>query len=130
MKALLFPFHLDLNGHIATTTAYPEVIRGQLIDVLMTNHGERVMRPGYGANMRAALFDPAEELVRADAAQQTMDAIQTWAPRVTMQSVGFSIDRMKPGDLYVDVLYRAGQFDEVRSLKMPTLAFIDQESDL
>jgi len=130
MKALLFPFQLDLNGRVATTDSYPEVVRGQLIDVTMTNNAERIMRPSYGANMRSALFDPAEELVRADAARQVMERIQQWAPRVTMQSVTFTTDKLYPGQLVVDVLYRAGPSDEVRSLKLPTLAFIDQESQL
>jgi phage baseplate assembly protein W len=59
-----------------------------------------------------------------------MEKIQQWAPRVTMQTVGFSIDRNASGQLTVDVSYRAGPQDEVRVLRMPTLAFISQESTL
>lgn len=130
MIALKFPFQLDLQGHIATVDTYPEVVRGQLIDVVMTNWNERVMRPQYGANMEGALFDPTEELVRADAASQVMDRIREYAPRVTMRSVEFTSDNARSGQIVVDVLYSAGAFDEARSLRLPVSWFMSQETPI
>jgi uncharacterized protein len=130
VKALLYPFQIDINGNVATTSDYEQICRGQLIDVLMTNRNERIMRPLYGSNMQGALFDPADELVRSDAANQVMQGIQQWAPRVTMQTVVFTSDHNQPGAVFVDVRYKAGPFAEVSQLKMPTLSFIDQESPL
>jgi phage baseplate assembly protein W len=130
MQALRFPFQIDVYGHVAVVTTYPEVIRGQLIDVLMTNENERVMHPTYGANMEAALFDPTDELVRADAAQQVTERIGTFAPRVNLRGVQFSSDRLQPGRLFVDVSYSAGAFDEARSLRIPVANFLSEESSV
>jgi phage baseplate assembly protein W len=128
MQALTFPFQIDVYGHVAVATTYPEVVRGQLIDVLMTNQNERVMRPRYGANMEAALFDPTDELVRADAAQQVSERVTSFAPRVNLRGVQFSADPLQPGKLFVNVVYSAGAFDEARSLRVPVANFLSEES--
>ena len=128
MIALKFPFQLDIHGHIATVDAYSEVVRGQLIDAVMTNWNERVMRPQYGCNMEGALFDPTEELVRADAAKQVLDRIGSYAPRVTMRSVQFTSDNAQPGQILVEILYSAGAFDEARALRLPVSWFMSQET--
>jgi phage baseplate assembly protein W len=130
MQALRYPFQIDINGHVAVATTYPEVIRGQLIDVLMTNNNERVMHPNYGANMEAALFDPTDELVRADAAQQVSERIGTYSPRVNLRGVRFSDDNLQPGKLFVDVVYSAGAFDEARALRVPVANFLSEETQV
>lgn len=130
MRSLSMPFHIDVNGHVATTSTYADVVQGQLVDVLMTNQLERIMRPEYGCDLQRSLFDPADELVRSDAARQVMQRIQQFAPRVTMRTVRFTTDTLKPGTVFVDVTYQAGAFDEVRALRMPLSAFLDQETPL
>jgi hypothetical protein len=130
MNVLSTPFRIDIDGHVATTGTYAKVVRDQLVNVLMTNRLERIMRPQYGSDLSRALFDPTDELVRSDAARQVMQRIQQWAPRVTMYSVKFSVDDMRTGQVFVDVVYKAGAFAEVQTIKLPVSSFIDQESPL
>lgn len=130
MEALSLPFHIDVDGRVATTKTYANVVEAQLVDVLMTNHVERIMRPDYGADLQRALFDPSDVLVRSDAARQVMARIQQWAPRVTMHTVRFSNDINKPGELYVDASFKASAFDEVRSIRLPVSAFLTEETPL
>ena len=82
MKAISFPFRF-VSGNIAATTTYDEIVRGQIIDALMTNQGERVFRPRYGCDIQAALFDPRDELVRRDAAGIDQDAAGDVRPPVS-----------------------------------------------
>ena len=128
MKALKFPFQIDINGRVATVDTYEQVVRGQLIDVLMTNFSERVMRPVYGSNLEAALFDPTDELVQTDSAQQVIQRVNMWAPRVVLRKVGFSSEALQPGKLFVTVIYSAGTFDQARSLRLPVSEFLSEET--
>jgi phage baseplate assembly protein W len=128
MIALRFPFNIDVNGHVATVNTYEQVVRGQLIDVLMTNFDERVMRPAYGSNLGAALFDPTEELVQADAAQQVIQRVNQWAPRVVLRKVAFSSESLQPGKLFVTVDYSAGAFDQSRQLRLPVSEYLSEET--
>lgn len=130
MKALSMPFHIDIHGSVATSVNYADIMQGQLVDVLMTNQLERVMRPEYGADLQRSLFDPSDELVRSDAARQVMQRCQQYAPRVTMESVRFSLDSMRPGQVYVDVSFRASAFDEVQAVRLPVTPFLNEETPL
>jgi phage baseplate assembly protein W len=128
MKTFRHPFSIDVQGHVATTDNYAEIVRGQLVDVLMTNHNERAMRARYGSNLQAALFDPSDDLVRSDAARMVMESIQQFAPRVIIVSIQFSLDPSKPGIVWADVVFRSSAFDEARALRIPVLNFLSEET--
>lgn len=130
LRALSLPFRIDIDGRVATTTQYSTVVRDQLVDVLMTNRLERIMRPQYGCDLARSMFDPSDELVKGDVARQVMQRIQQWTPRPTMQTVRFSTDPMQPGTLFVNVGYKAGAFDEARTIKLPVTNFVDQETPI
>lgn len=130
MKSLSLPFRIDVDGHVATTGQYAKVVEGQLLDVLATNHTERIMRPDYGADLQRALFDPVDDLVRSDAGRQVMARIQQWAPRVTMDTVRFNSDALKPGQVFVDVTFKAGALSEVLTIRVPVSAFLNEETPL
>jgi len=130
MQALSLPFRIGIDGRVATSTTYPDIVTGQLVDNLMTNFNERVMRTYYGSDLQRALFDPSDELVRSDAAQQVAERIGDWTPRVVLNGVGFTLDDLRPGMVFVDVSYRVGPFDEARQLRMPVSAFLSTESEV
>lgn len=92
MIALQYPFQVDLSGKLSTTTNYDQIVRGQMIDALMTNQGERVMRPRYGCDIQAALFDPQDELQRKDAASIIKNRITQLVVRAMVRSVSLSIE--------------------------------------
>lgn len=128
MKALSYPFHIDNNGRVATTDSYAEIVKAHLVDAIMTNFHERVMRPDYGCNVQAALFDPSNELVRSDASQTVMQRVQQWAPRVVMRDIQFETDPTRGGAVFMRVSYQAGTFDEARTLHLPTSTFMSEET--
>ena len=96
MKALNYPFILAPGGQFQLTSTYEQLVRAQVIDALMTNQGERVMRPNYGCDIQAALFDPSDELVRRDAAAVIRDRLQRFVPRCVVRSATIVIDPLRP----------------------------------
>ena len=73
MKSISIPFSFASDtGAIATTTSLDSVIRQNIIDILTTSPGERVMDSKYGANIRNLLFEEPDPLVFAE---YRMDAI-------------------------------------------------------
>lgn len=130
MKALLFPFQFDLNGHIATVTQYPDVVRGQIIDVLMTNFNERVMRPAYGANVQALMFDATDELIRSDTQSEINKALATWCPRAVIRGLQLVEDVVQAGKLWIEVEYAAGPYVESSTLRLPTSIVMSEETDI
>lgn len=123
MRALAFPFHLGLDTRLSVTENYALIVRGQIIDALMTNFGERVFRPRYGCDIQAALFDPADELVRADAAGQIKTRLETLVPRAFIRGVrvrtGSTDEGIGYNTVIIDVVYRATLYSTDTTVAVP-----------
>ena len=117
MKAIDFPFRLDPNGQIALTPTYDHVVRAQVIDAIMTNLGERVMRPRYGCDFQAALFDPSDELVRKDSASMIRTRLSQLVSRAIIRNV--SIELGDPGSIIITIVYRSALYATDTVLAVP-----------
>lgn len=76
-----------LGGRVPVTQDYGQIVRQQIVDALVTNSKERVMRPDYGADIQSLLFDGADSLVRADVAATVKERLNVLVPRATIKSV-------------------------------------------
>lgn len=79
-------FHLR-GGRIPTTTNIHEIVRQQVVDCVITNSRERVMRPDYGSDIRSLLFDLTDDLVRSDVAATVKTRLELQVPRARFNRV-------------------------------------------
>ena len=56
-RHLAFPFHVGADGRSATPESLDAHIRGEIIQLLMTNSGERPFMPTFGGNVRRLVFE-------------------------------------------------------------------------
>lgn len=83
MTTIKIPFEIVPNdpskglygsGAVVKTSDPMRMAEQQILDVLTTSHGERVMLPGYGANLRELMFEPVDDLLyheyEVDASQE------------------------------------------------------------
>lgn len=127
MKAIRFPFLVSSNS-LQATTNYDEIVRGQVIDALMTNRGDRVFRADYGCDIQAALFDPSDLLVRADAANYIKERLQRLVPRCVVTSVLVESPDEEPGVIYISVVYRTSVYQNDQTLRVPVSSEFIQRS--
>jgi phage baseplate assembly protein W len=74
MKSISIPFRFTSDsGAVATSSSLNTVVEQNIIDILTTMPGERVMNPKYGAGLKNLLFEEMDELVFAE---YRVDAIQ------------------------------------------------------
>lgn len=116
MRALGYPFQFIPKG-LSSTTSYETIVRAQVIDALMTNSGERVMRPRYGCDIQAALFDPTDELERNDAASQIETRLRDLVPRALVE--GVTITAGDEGEVYINVAFRSTPYSDASTLVVP-----------
>lgn len=117
MRAISIPFRFT-GLKVAETSSYPDIVRGQVIDALMTNQGERVFKPRYGCDTQSALFDPRDELVRRDAATVIKQRLEAMVPRCTVVNVSVEA----PGEnslLYIKVAYKPSLLSNEIELTVP-----------
>lgn len=73
-----------------------DVLKSDIIQLLMTNPGERVMMPSFGCPLRKYLFSKNDSITFNDIKAAIIQAINTWDPRILLKNL--TIDNA--GDLY------------------------------
>lgn len=81
-----------------------KLIKNDLLQLLLTLPGERVMMPSFGTELRATIFDQLDqatvEMLKLDVSQ----AIAQYEPRVSVRSILFKPDYEKHG-LAIRIVY-------------------------
>lgn len=86
MKAISFPFTLDPFGKVTSTTTQEKIYQDRVLTLLSTAVGERPMRPTYGTNMAAAMFENQGK-IEAAINEAIRNAIATWIPELTVEKI-------------------------------------------
>lgn len=92
------PMRRSANGGFATNTTTLEAIKDDLLNLLLTNHGERVINYDFGANLRPVLFenmDNTEERV----ADSISTAVDKWLPFVNIKDLTVDTNESDPSVL-------------------------------
>ena len=77
-------------------------IKSDLLIILLTNPGERVMMPTYGTPLRKYLFDPNDPSTSTGARNAIINSIKMWEPRIKVNSLtvtnGIDPSLLNPND--------------------------------
>ena len=111
------PFRVNnSNGGIAKQQNDDEKLKENLIHIIMTGIGERVMRRTYGGGMQQLLHDPNNDAMRAIVQHQLSKAIIENEPRVQLQGVDIV---QNDGTLFAEIKYQVKQTQQTQSLSVP-----------
>lgn len=101
-----YPIVKDAKGYFHTINDL-DTLKADMLILLMTNFGERIMIPEYGANLRSLVFDPNDAALAAKARSLIIQAIGLWEPRVTVDSIdvttGSDVKSLSPNDDLTEV---------------------------
>ncbi len=100
-----FPVQVDQNSDDVILAAYEEDVRQAVRLILETNHGERVMRPDFGADLRALVFEPINTTNLALTKHRVEEALILWEPRIDTITVQVTADPPL-GRLLINIQYR------------------------
>lgn len=62
-------------------------IKADLLQLLLTNPGERVMLPDFGTPLRRLIFEPNDATLEMVAKKMISDAITKWEPRIVVSNI-------------------------------------------
>lgn len=97
-------------------------IKADMLQLLLTNPGERVMMPNFGTPLRELIFEPNDPTLEIKARQMIADSITMWEPRVviTQIQVTSNFDR--------NDLHPLDSGDEREAVLGIKIAFVDPEN--
>jgi uncharacterized protein len=99
-----FPPAASTSGDMATA-AYETDVQQSVRIILGTAPGERVMRPDFGAGLKALMFEPMNTTTAALAQYNVQKALIQWEPRIDQITVTVT-PQPANGSLLIDIRYR------------------------
>jgi hypothetical protein len=117
-RGLGFPVAVDAATGGIALVEYEEDIRQAIRIILDTEPGERVMRPDFGAGLRALVFEPINTHTMALARYRVEQALTLWEPRIDSIAVKVTAQPAR-GLLQIEVRYRVRTTNTFYNLVYP-----------
>lgn len=115
-RGMSFPFRISpTTGSVETATYSDEgkvdLIRQGIIQVVMTNLGERVQEKYFGTDLNVLVFEPSSEVSAAVIRQAIVQSLSTFEPRITLKSVDVT-PLNEEAKLQVDISYIVNRINQ------------------
>ncbi len=116
-KGFAFPLQTNSVGGIKASEQRQKIEESIRI-ILGTQHGERLMRPTFGANLKRLAFAPNTAATANLAHFYVEDALRTWEPRVLIEELTIQNDNAS-ARLLINIRYRIKSTNEQGNLVYP-----------
>ncbi len=113
-----FPPQLDARGHIALVHEEQDVEEAIRM-ILLTNKGERMMRPEFGSELATLAFAPNDASTAGLARRYVYEALARWEPRIKLGEISAVPDDADPGCLRISIHYHLRATNSERNLVFP-----------
>ena len=114
-KHLAFPFNIAPDGRTAEVDQIDQHVRDELVQLLLTNPGERPFLPEFGGGLRRLVFEPADEATRGMTKAMITQAITTWlGHRITLEDLQVMIEN---STITVEIKFRLAGTEDSRVLR-------------
>jgi phage baseplate assembly protein W len=81
-----YPLESTPKGYVPTIYGL-DTIKSDLLQLLLTYPGERVMLPGFGTPLRDLIFEPNDLILEDRAREMIIDSIKQWEPRIAVDAI-------------------------------------------
>ena len=88
-KAVGFGFPINGDAVFVPTYQTRDQIKANLVNYLLTNKGERVFNPNFGADLRALLFENIDDTSLDDLTTIIQTSISNYFPQITVKEIKF-----------------------------------------
>ncbi len=114
-KHLSFPFRIGFDGRTVQVPSLEAHIRDELIQLILTNPGERAFLPEFGGGVRRLIFENASETTAGITKARVTQAISRWlGHRVTLEDLQVTVEN---AILEVQIQYRIAETGDSRIIK-------------
>lgn len=115
--AMTLPFTIGANG-VGKTSDVSKMWKDKVYGVVLTSLNERVMRPTFGTQVKAALFLNVNDAV-SSVRQSVEIGFSSWLKPLTLNSVAGYLDS-SDGNLNIEVLYSVPGYIDEQSVTLKT----------
>lgn len=108
-----FPFQQSPDGELPATSIGDELLGGMVRRILLTEIGERLMRPFYGSNLRSFLHENIDDLTIEAIKAEVIRAVEDSDPGLKLSVLDVSVevendDRIhQPAVIVINLLFES-----------------------
>jgi len=118
---LQYPLVKTTRGLLAQNNGVDQ-IKADLLQLLLTNPGERCMLPDFGTPLRKLIFEQNDSSLEIIAKQMIADSITKWEPRIVISDISVT-SKFNREDLNKD-----DQGDEIENILGIKISFVDPDN--
>jgi len=125
-RAISMPFSIDASGGVAYSEKLEKIWQDRVLLAVMTNFGERVMRPDFGGTVPSTLFENVNDAISL-IKQSVQVTFARWLKPLTLLSVSGYV-----GDdnvLMVEIFYNLRESSQEQSVTIKT-AILSRSGDI
>lgn len=104
-RSVALPVRVGADGRVAWSEGEDNV-RDSIRAILLTEPGERLMLPDFGAGLRSFLFEPNTVSTRRAIADRIKRALTRWEPRIRLETVSVEEHQDQPSIAVVTLSYQ------------------------
>ncbi|CAN7512008.1 GPW/gp25 family protein [Variovorax sp. LjRoot84] len=112
-------FPVVIEAGLTATAAYDKDVEQAILIIMGTDPGERVMRPDFGAGLRAFVFEPLNPATMEALRRRVNEALVDWEPRIDVEKVSASAAAGGEGKVLIEVSYRVRATNSHHNLVYP-----------
>lgn len=114
-KHLSFPFRIGNDGRTAQVGFLEDHVRDEMIQLILTNLGERAFLPEFGGGVRRLVFENVDEATAGMTKAMLTQAISRWlGHRITLEDLKVIVENEK---IEVDLKYRIAGTEDSRVMR-------------
>jgi phage baseplate assembly protein W len=91
-KAIGISLPFNGKGVFKSTYATKDQIKSNLINLLLTYKGERILNPNFGADLPRLIFDQITEETLSKIQNQIITSVTTYIPEITLTNIQINPD--------------------------------------
>ena len=118
---LQYPLLKTARGILAQKNGVDQ-IKADLLQLLLTNPGERVMLPDFGTPLKRLIFEPNDAGLESTAKQMISNSIKKWEPRVVVTNI------VVTSKFDINDLNNEDTGEEIGAILGIKIAFVDPEN--
>jgi phage baseplate assembly protein W len=114
-RHLAFPFHVGNDGRIAAPASLDDHVRGEIIQLLLTNSGERPFLPQFGGGLRRMVFNRNDDVTAGMVKSVLAQNLSRWlGQRINVELLEVTAD---DATLNVDLRYSVIATGETKQVR-------------
>ncbi|MFW6078550.1 MAG: GPW/gp25 family protein [Gemmatimonadota bacterium] len=114
-RHLAFPFRIGADGRTVQVASLEQHVRDELVQLVLTDLGERAFLPEFGGGARRLVFEPIDEATQGMTKARLTQAVSTWlGHRVTLEELAVTTEE---STITVEIRYRIAGTEDSRVLR-------------